>query len=241
MLDFAKSVDPRKAIEYAYENQEKGRCQIEIEESSNKNEPIRITARYPAGKYSVATSLPPYTDVLVVDPVTKLVTRKEVYRVYKDHEELCGVYKNYNTQPFDPNIFDIEKETSDDTIRIVHYDVADSNNVGIDKDSSPSIEETDGVLIREFFDALIAKDYSRAGLLFGGMPPDEVKARFGDIKIVDLVSIGDRVKSGDGLPSYYPCIVEIEENDGMSQWQPRVHIGKVTPHNIKRRWINAVF
>jgi hypothetical protein len=73
------------------------------------------------------------------------------------------------------------------------------------------------------------------------MPQDEVKARFGEIKIVGIVSIGDRVESGDGLPSYYPCIVEIEENGRISRWQPRVHIGKVTPHNIKRRWINAVF
>jgi hypothetical protein len=240
MLDFAKSIDPREAIEYAYENQEKGRCQIEIEEGSNENEPIRITARYPAGGYSVAKSLPPMNDVLVVDPITKLVIRKEVYRVYEDHVELCGVYKDYNTQSFDANIFDVEKETSDDTIRVVHYDVDDGNKVGIDE-GSLSPEEADHVLIREFFNALIAKDYSRAGLLFGGMPPDEVKARFGEIKIVDLVSIGDRVKSGDGLPSYYPCIVEIEENGRISQWQPRVHIGKVTPHNIKRRWINAVF
>ncbi len=240
MFDFAKSIDPREAIEYAYENQEKGRCQIEIEEGSNENEPIRITARYPAGGYSVAKSQPPMNDVLVVDPITKLVIRKEVYRVYEDHVELCGVYKDYNTQSYDPNIFDIEKETSDDTIRVVHYDVDDGNKVGIDE-GSLSPEEADHVLIREFFIALIAKDYSRAGLLFGGMPPDEVKAKFGEIKIVDLVSIGDRVKSGDGLPSYYPCIVEIEENGRISQWQPRVHIGKVTPHNIKRRWINAVF
>ncbi len=240
MLDFAKSIDPGEAIEYAYRNQEKGRCQIEIEEGSNENEPIKITARYPAGGYSVAKSLPPFTDVLVVDPITKLVIRKEVYRVYEDHTELCGVYKDYITQSIDPNVFDVEKEISDDTIRIVHYNVDDINEVGINK-GSLSTEEADHMLIIEFFNALIAKDYSRAGLLFGGMPPDEVKVRFGEVKIVDLVSIGDRVESGDGLPSHYPCIVEIEENGRISQWQQRVHIGKVTPHNTERRWINAVF
>jgi hypothetical protein len=239
-LDFARSIDPKLAIEYAHENQKKGRCQIEIEEGSNSSEPIKITARYPAGQYSVAKPLPPYTDVLLVDPVTKLVIRKEVYCVYEDHMELCGAYENYSTKPIDPDVFDVKKETSDDTIRVVHYDVDDGIEVGIDK-GSLSDEEADHMLIKEFFNALIAKDYSRAGLLFGGMPPDEVKARFGEIKIVDLVSIGDRVKSGDGLPSYYPCIVEIEENGRISQWQPRVHIGKVTPHNTKRRWINAVF
>jgi hypothetical protein len=58
---------------------------------------------------------------------------------------------------------------------------------------------------------------------------------------MDLISTGDRAESGDKLPSYYPCVVEIEENGRINQWQPRVHIGKVTPHNIKRRWINAVF
>ncbi|MCK5345641.1 MAG: hypothetical protein KAR20_19660, partial [Candidatus Heimdallarchaeota archaeon] len=240
MLNFVRSNDPRQAIENAYKHQEQGRCQIEIEEGSNNNEPIKITARYLPGKYCTVPNLPEIHDVFVVDPTTKLVIRKEVYRILEDRIQLDGVYKDYDTQPFDPNIFDIENEVPDDAVRIVHYKVNDVNKVGIDE-GSLSPEEADQVVLREFFNALIAKDYCKAGRLFGGMPPDEVEAKFGELNVVCLVSIGDEVKATEGLSSYYPCVVEIEENGELCQWQPKVKTGRVTPHNIKRRRIKAVF
>jgi len=241
MLGFAKSIDPKQAIEYAYKNQEEGKCQIEIEEGSRDNEPIRITARYLPGKYCTVKSLPAIHDVLVVDPMTKLVIRKEVYKVLEDRIELHGVYKAYDNQSFDPNIFDIEKEISDDAIRVVHYKVDDVNEVGIDE-GSLSAEEAGHVVIEEFFNALIEKDYKKAGRLFGGMPPEEVELEFGRFNVMRLVSIGDRVKRGDGLPSHYPCVVEIKENGNSSQWGPKVCIGKVGPlRKINRLRIDAVF
>ena len=240
MLGFAKSIDPKQAIEYAYKDQEEGKCQIEIEEGSTNNEPIKITSRYLPGKYCTVKSLPAIHDVLVVDPMTKLVIRKEVYKVLEDRIELHGVYKDYDNQSFDPNIFDIEKEISDDAIRVVHYNVDDVNEVGIDE-GSLSPEEADHVVLSEFFNALISKDYNKAGRLFGGMPIEDVELEFGRFNVMRLVSIGDRVKPGGGSPSHYPCIVEIEENGNLSNWQPKVHIGRVTPHNIKRRRIKAVF
>ena len=241
MIGFAERFSPDYAIEHLYKNQDEGRCQIEIQENSDENRQIRITARYFPGQYfTYPKGQKEINDVLSVNPKTKLVTQIETYIASEGGMELQGVYKDYDSQSFDPSIFDIEKETSDDTIRVVHYNVDEGIEIGIEK-SSLTNEEADNVLIQEFFKALIAKDYTRAGLLFGGMPPDEVKAKFDEIKIVNLVSIADRVASGDGLPSYYPCVVEIEENGRISLWQPRVHIGKVTPQNTNRRWINAIF
>jgi hypothetical protein len=241
MLDFANSIDPKKAIEFAYASREKGRCQVEVQEGLNNDEPIRITARYPPGKYSVAKSLPAMNDVLFVDPNTKLVIQKEVYRPYEDHVELCGVYKDYSTQPIDPNIFDIEARIPDDAIRTVDYNVDDINEVGIDE-GSLSPEEAHHVVIREFFNALIARDYRKAGLLFGGMPPDEVELEFGRFNVTRLVSIGDRVKRGGGLPSHYPLIVEIKKNRNLTQWEPKVCVGKVGSLDKINRWrIDALF
>ena len=241
MFDFIKSNDPKQAIENIYKNKEEGRCQIEIEEGSNNNEPIKITARYLPGKYLIQPSnLPAIHDVFVVDPITKLVIRREVYKVLEERIELHGVYKDYDNQPFDPNIFDIEKKIPTDAIRVVHYNVDNVNKVGFDE-GSLSPEEADHVVLREFFNALIVKDYNKAGLLFGGMPINEVKLSFGELNVSGLVSVGERVKPGGGSPSYYPCVVEIEENGKIIQWQPKVHIGRVTPHNIKRRRIKAVF
>ena len=241
MLGFAERFSPKDAIEHLYKNQKEGRCQIEIQKGSNENGQIRIIAHYLPGQYfTFPKGQKEINDVLFVDPKTKLVTQIETYIISEGLMELQGVYKDYDSKPFDPEIFDIEKEISDDTIKIFQYSSGEDAKIGIGV-GSLSTQEADHVLIKEFFNALFAKDYTKAGLLFGGMPPDEVKVRFDEIKIVDLVSIGDRVESGDGLPSYYPCIVEIEEQGKISHWQPRVHIGKVTPNSTKRRWINAVF
>ena len=241
MLGFAESIHPKQAIEHAYKDQEEGKCQIEIQEGSNNNEPIKITARYLPGKYCTVKSLPAIHDVLVVDPKTKLVIRKEVYKVVEDRIELWGVYKDYNTEPFDPNIFDIEARIPDDAIRTVDYNVDDINEVGIDE-GSLSPEEAHHVVIREFFNALIARDYRKAGLLFGGMPPDEVELEFGRFNVTRLVSIGDRVKRGGGLPSHYPLIVEIKKNRNLTQWEPKVCVGKVGSLDKINRWrIDALF
>ena len=89
---------------------------------------------------------------------------------------------------------------------------------------------------------MIDKDYAKAGHLFGGTPPDEVELEFGRFNVMRLVSIGDRVKRGDGLPCHYPCVVEIKENGNLSQWEPQVRIGKVGPlRKINRLKIDAVF
>jgi len=242
MLGFAERYSPKHAVEHLYKNQQEGRCRIEIQEGTHQNDPIRITARYFPGKYlTYPRGQQEVNDVLLVDPQTKLVTQIGCYIVSEERMELFGVYKDYDTQPFDPNIFDVENEVPDDAIRVVYYNVDDINNVGIDE-GSLSPEETDHLLIREFFNALIAKDYDRAGLLFGGMPSDQVRARFGDIKIVDLVSIGETVESADGLPSHYPCVVEIEDNGSITHWKPRLYTGRVIPwHNIRRRRVKAVF
>jgi len=242
MLDFAEGYDPKQAVEYLYKDQQEGRCQIDIEEGVREDEPIRITGRYLQGKYltSQRDHLPPIRDVLVVDPKTKLVTRIEVYKVLEDRIELHGVYKDYNYQPFDPNIFDIEKEVPDDAIITIDYYTEDVNTLGLEQ-GTLTREQVAHAVTREFFNALISKDYEKAGQLFGGMLGDEVEQRFGELNVVRLVSIGDRVKAQGGFPSYYPCVVEIEENGKLSQWQPKVYIGKVPPNHMNRWKIKGVF
>ena len=67
-------------------------------------------------------------------------------------------------------------------------------------------------VVRQFFEALIARDYDTAGRLlpFGA---DALKQQFGPIKFLRIVSLGPATTTG--APSrevIVPCTIEIEQN-----------------------------
>ena len=45
-------------------------------------------------------------------------------------------------------------------------------------------------MAREFFEAIIAEDYAKAGLLLGGMPAERMKEVFGRVKYQRIVEVG---------------------------------------------------
>jgi hypothetical protein len=245
MLKFAQRFDPRQAIEHLYKMQQEGKATIDIQEGSNKDEPIRITGRYLPGTYIIGNpNVPEVTDVLFVDPGTKLVTKIEVYMDVNGQTSYRGVYKDFNYMPFDPNIFDIEKDVPDDVMRIVYYNYDDVNNFGVDvNDLAAKVGNCAGKMAveiaREFFDALIVKDYKRAGRLFGGMPADKAEIRFGGYNVVRVVSIGEEpVKDAKYNLHYFPCVVEIEENGTVNQLETKVFaVGPVDQSGGRRMWI----
>jgi len=241
MLAFAERFDPKQAIVYLYKMQQDGRATIEIKNGTKNDEPIRILGRYLRGKYLThyRPNMPHWYDVLVVDPQTKLVTQIELYEVKDGGDELQGVYKDYDYQPFDPNIFDIEKEVPSDAVRIVEYDCTDVNSVGIERGNLDA-NQIGPVVVQEFFNALIARDYEKVGQLFGGMPTNEAEMQFGNINIVRVVSIGNKVEKNERSPAYYPCVVEIEENGKISEWRPRVIVREVLNSHSQRYRVGAV-
>jgi len=163
----------------------------------------------------------------------------EIYKVVKDQTEFKGVYKDYDYRPFDSNIFDIEKEIPDDVMRIVHYNSDDVNNLGVEQGQFDN-KQIAVVIVRDFFDALITKDYRKVGRLFGGMPADEAELRFGRLNVVSVVSIGEQVRDKKFSSNYVPCIIEVEENGKKNKWQPKVFIGQVYRHNSRWRIMGVI-
>ncbi len=207
MLLFAERFDPKQAVEHLCKMQQEGKVKIEIEEGSD-DEPIRITGQYLPGTYLIGKpDLPAFSDVLIVDPQTKLVTEIEVYKVGKNQMYVC-VYKDYNYEPFDPNIFDIEKEAPSDVNRI-DWSTAD---IGLPQEDL-SDDEIAVKVVREVLEARINKDYVRVGKLSGGASAAEMQKRL-KLNVVGVVSIGEpRPRKGaNGI--CVPCTIEVETTNG---------------------------
>jgi hypothetical protein len=78
---------------------------------------------------------------------------------------------------------------------------------------------------REFFAALIAKDYGRAGSIFSGMPASKMEELLGKIEFLRIVSVGEPTPHPDARTRFVqvPCEVELRV-DGQT------HVKKFMPN-----------
>jgi len=90
-------------------------------------------------------------------------------------------------------------------------------------------------LIRQFLEALIARDYVEAGRLFSGTPAERMEKAYGKIRFIRIISIGEPVPHALTGGLYVPCNIEIEENGKIIQWQPKdSYVRQV--HGQPERW-----
>jgi hypothetical protein len=217
ILKFAQRYNPRGAIEYLYDRQKEGELKVEIDEPSNKSEPIVVTATYLPNTYLLEAKIPAMREVFFVDRSTKLVASVEIYELkngeYKDRGvwEYCEYHK-----PFDPEIFNVEKEVPDAVMRIHEYAGED---VGLAQGNLTDAEIA-VKLARQFFEALIAKDYGKAGQLFGGLPAAAAQVKFGKLNVLRVVSMSTPVRHDKPSSLCVPCIIEIEKDGEIIEWQP---------------------
>jgi hypothetical protein len=224
MLKLVVATDPRLAVERLYEQQIQGKVKVEISEPSRKSEPIVITATYVTGGLR---------RVLFVDQATKLVTRMDIYQLKGDEYQYIGreEYYDYN-QPIEAGMFTLDDEVPADVLRVDQT----TQEVGLPQGKLGD-EEIAVEVVRQFFEALIARDYARAGKLLEGMPSDKMQQMFGSIKFLRIVSIGPvaphPIPETKGL--VVPCTVEIEKDGQTSQWKLE-QLGVRQVYNQPGRW-----
>jgi len=212
MLELVQERDPRLAVERLNEQKEQGRVKIEIDQPSDKAEPIVVTATYLPESTSANKR-----EVLFVDQATKLVTAIEFYQLRDGEYEYVGVqeYYDYN-QPIDAEMFVLDNEVPAGVTRIDQI----VQEVGLAQGTLTD-DEIAMEVVRQFFKALIARDYAKAGRLLEGMPADKMEQGFGHIKFLRIVSIGDAgphpIPETRGL--VVPCTVEIEKDGEISEWK----------------------
>ncbi|MHC4792276.1 MAG: hypothetical protein ACYS8Y_12755, partial [Planctomycetota bacterium] len=214
----ARQYDPKRAVESLHARQVKGEVKIEIiDMPSNEVDPIVVTGTYLSNTYVLEGSMPQMREVFFIDQTTKLVTAIEVYKLKDGEYEYLGVYEyeDYN-QPFNTEIFSLEDEIPVGIMRIHEYS---GDNIGLAK-GDLSNNEIAVKVVREFFEALIAEDFAKAGQLFGGMPATEAQDKFGNLNVLRIASIGEPVQHNKPSSLRVPCTIEMEKDGETIEWQP---------------------
>jgi hypothetical protein len=208
--------DPKLALQRFSDLEKQGLAKVEIYEPVEKTEPIIVTstnsAQVKEAGYQVDRTL------LFVDRATKLVTRVEHYRLAPNGGyELLGwtEFHGYN-QPIDPALFALD-EVPGDVMRIDRT----TQEIGLEQ-GNLSDEEIAVKVVREFYEAVIAKDYAKAGRLLEGLPAASMEEMFKDLEVVRIVSISEpKPHPSPGVGGFLvPCQLEIEKNGVRSLYEP---------------------
>jgi hypothetical protein len=223
--------DPKLAVPRFSELEKIGLAKIEIEEPSNKAEPIIITATY--SPESKQFGVPVDRTVLFVDQTTKLITSLESYNLAEGGEyELIDWVEFYDyNQQIDPKKFVLNDLPSD--VMKIDKTIQD---IGLEQ-GNLSEEEIAIKVVREFYEAVIAKDYAKAGRIYGNNPATRIEEKFRNLKIVRIISIGEpKPHPSPGVGGFIvPCKLEIEKDGIRSTYEP-YGPGVRSIHGQPNRW-----
>jgi hypothetical protein len=218
-----QAFDPIYLMESLDRAERAGEVTIETDEPSGAEQRIRLIETPHDGSG--------WREVYWIDPRTKLLQEKERYHLEGDEYRLVSrcEYLEYN-QPIDPAVFRLD--VPDDVIRVDQT----TQEVGLAKgdltDEQVSVE-----VVRQFFEALIADDYDKAGKLAGGVPGPKLREALArDFTYVRIVSIGTPTPHPDPRTEFLqvPCEVEIDTHGVKSVRQYTVNVRAV--YNRPDRW-----
>jgi hypothetical protein len=124
-------------------------------------------------------------------------------------------YYDYNQQ-IDPATFVFDDLPSD----IRHIDQT-TQDIGLEQGNLPD-EEIAVKTVREFYEAVIAKDYTKAGRIYGNNPAAKIEEMFKGVKIIRIISIDEpKPHPSPGVGGFMvPCKLEIEKDGIKSEYEP---------------------
>ena len=178
-------LDPKHVFEKIYEQEKSGQAFVDVHTPKQKSEPIVVTLTYPSDSKSNK-----WKKIVYVDQATKLVNKVEKYELRSNGFEIISVleFVDYN-QPIDVMMFTLEGDVSDDAT------VTDMSEIEIglnqyDMTKKQTVEQ----LTRDFFQAVIDKDYFRAGQFCLGAPDFLVRnileSSLMGANFVEILSVG---------------------------------------------------
>jgi hypothetical protein len=224
LLRMVQEYDPRLAVERLYEQEKQNKVKLDIDEPTDKSKDIKVTADFTSE---------PKRIILFVDRATKLVTAIEGYDLKDGDYKYKGTmeFLDYN-QKIEPEMFNLDKEVPPDVVRIDQT----TQQVGLEQgnltDGEVAVE-----VAKQFFEALIAQDYAKAGKLLEGTPADRMEQVFGRMRFIRIVSIGKAMPHPNPATNgvIVPCVVEIEVNGKIGK-QKFDQLGIRPVYNQPGRW-----
>lgn len=224
-LTAIEQLDPKVSVESLEQELQQGNVEVDIDEPSNKAEPIIVTAT----STEQLDESPLHRMVLSIDRATKLVNVMKLYSL-KDgeyHLEVTVEYYEYN-EPVDEQMFTLT-DLPDDVIRMDQT----AQEIGVPQGDLTN-EETAIEVTRQFLEALIAKDYAEAGRIFGAVPAERIQKTYGSIRFIRIIEIGQPKKKLLTGEYRTPCKVEIERDGQTIIWEKDSYARPA--HGQPNRW-----
>ena len=219
-----KGFDPRARMQWLAETKQTGEITVETVQSDSPDGPIKLIVDYvdESGQRLI----------FHIDGQTKLLKKLEAYKREGDHFELETTVDilEYN-QDIDPAVFVLD--VPDDVLRIDQT----TQVVGLAQGDLAD-EQIAKKVVREYFEALIARDFAKAGRLYQGLPASWLAEKCKDGRFLRIISIGEPTPYETGGSLLVPYKVEIETKAGDQTSRKvkdrRLLIGNV--HSQPDRW-----
>ena len=210
MQYFLQQSQPKLVMEKLLKDQEEGVVDIDIETPQEKQKPVTVTATDKAK---------PSKTIYYINQATDLITSVETYEVKDGGDVLVSTteYYDYNV-PIDEKMFSIADEIPEGVT------VVDQLNqlIGVPQ-GEMTYEQAAVETVRQFFQALIDKDYKKAGLIVSGISEEKAKEYFADLNVTAIISLGTpEPRPQNGKHSFkVPCELEVTKPDGeKTTWVP---------------------
>jgi len=210
MQSILEQCQPKLVMKKLLEDQKAGKVDVDIQKPKESQKPTVIVATY---------KTEPKKSIYYIDQATDLITRCEVYYIEGNSEVLNFTmrFSDYNV-PLDEKMFSLKDE--------IPKDVSVTNQltqlIGVPQ-GNMSDEQAAAETVRHFFQALIDKDYKKAGLIFSGISEEKAKEIFSRLNVTAIFSIGSPTPHPETGPHSFrvPCKLEITTPDGKkTAWEP---------------------
>lgn len=199
-LEDLEEFDPETVVQEVHKLVAAGKAVMEIQDPPRHAHLMTIHVKRIDGK--------PLRQVLVVDPDTKLVVRVDDYWGGGEKEKAFhhGIEVLEYNKTIDPRL--IDPSLPEDTLIMDQV----TQEVGMAQ-GDMSNEEVAVRIVREALGAWAKGDFAKAGKLCGGAPTKMLTERYGHVRPVRIISIGQPEKIDFGEPRFWiPCQYEIERN-----------------------------
>ncbi|HUT28713.1 MAG TPA: hypothetical protein VMX13_02890 [Sedimentisphaerales bacterium] len=211
-------LDPKFLFERLFEQESRHEAIVDVNEPMEKTEPVIVTVTYPQGTRSEK-----WKKVFYIDQATKLVTRidKFEWRSQGFQHIKTLEFCDYNQQ-IDPMMFTLDGDVPDDA-RVVDMTEVEA---GLSQGDMTD-EEVAEKVTTEFFKAVIARDFYKAGQLYLRAPDFLIEQAFMGVNVHKIISVGPGHRDPDPDSNAIHCSCKVLAEIGgqyyeLNAWMVRV-------------------
>jgi hypothetical protein len=210
MQSILEQCQPKLVMKKLLEEQKAGAVDINTVKPPNKQEPATIIATYKSKAKK---------EIYYINQETDLIANIEFYNIENGQSTLVSTTKFYDYNvPIDEKLFSLKDEVPKDIEAVNQLEQL----IGIPQ-GDMTYEQAATETVRQFFQALIDKDYKKAGQIFAGVSEEKAKEYFAKLNVTAIISIDTPTPYPKCGPHSFrvPCKLETTAPNGQKTvWEP---------------------